>query len=175
MNGALWMRTIPICKICAKTGVLCNSCQSKLERGEITQLDIDLSNFLMDIENRFAALKNTNFYKSIEVGSVLIILVGKGDIASLIGPRGKLIKLLQEKFGRNIRIIEKVADLKKILEDLIVPAELLGMNKIYLPTGDVESKARLKFSDENRLPARRDVLEEVIYQLTNERIRIVFE
>lgn len=169
------MRTMPICKICAKTGVLCNSCETKLEEGEITQEDIDIANFLMELEGRFSALKNANFYKSIEIGSVLIMLVGKGEISSFIGPRGKLIKLLQEKFAKNIRIIEKVTDLKKTIEDLIVPAELLGMNKIYLPTGEVESKARLKLGDENRLPADPNVLEEVIYRLTNERIRIAFE
>ena len=49
------------------------------------------------------------------------------------------------------------------------------MNKIYLPTGEIESKARLKLGDENRLPARTSVLEDIIYQLTNEKIRIVFE
>lgn len=106
---------------------------------------------------------------------MLIVVVGKAEIASFIGPRGKLIKLLQEKFNSNIRIIEKVSDLKKTIEDLIVPAELLGMNKIYLPTGEIESKARLKLGDQNRLPARTSVLEDVIYQLTKEKIRIVFE
>ena len=166
---------MPICKICAKTGVLCNSCQTKVDNGEITQLDIDLSNYLMELEGRFSGLKDAHFYKSIDFESVLIFLVGKGEIASFIGPRGRLIKLLQEKFGKNIRIIERVSDLKKTIEDLIVPAELLGMNKIYLPTGEVESKARLKLGDENRLPANPTVLEEAIYQLTNERIRIAFE
>ena len=166
---------MPICKICAKTGVLCNSCETKLEEGEISQLDIDLSNFLMDLEGRFSGLKDAHFYKTIEFETVLIILVGRGEIASFIGPRGKLIKMLQEKFGKNIRIIEKVSDLKKTIEDLIVPAELLGMNKIYLPTGETESKARLKLGDQNRLPADIDILEEVIYRLTNERIRIAFE
>jgi transcription antitermination factor NusA-like protein len=170
------LRTIPICKICAKTGVLCYSCQTKLEEGAISQIDIDLSNYLMELESsKFPALKNVNFYRSIQADSVLILVVGKAEIAQFIGPRGKLIKLLQEKFGKNIRIIEKVTDLKKTIEDLIVPAELLGMNKIYLPTGEVESKARLKLGDENRLPAKTSVLENVIYQLTNEKIRIVFE
>lgn len=170
------MRTIPICKICAKTGVLCNSCETKLEDGAISQLDIDLSNYLMELESsEFPVLKNANFYRCIEAGSILIILVGKAEIPTFIGPRGKLLKLFQEKFGKNIRIIEKVSDLKKTIEDLIVPAELQGMNKIYLPTGEIESKARLKLGDQNRLPAKASVLEEVIYLLTNERIRIAFE
>ncbi|MFX1296999.1 MAG: hypothetical protein ACFFD2_19375 [Promethearchaeota archaeon] len=166
---------MPICKICAKTGVLCNSCQNKLDSGEITQLDIDLSNYLMKLEGKFSALKDAHFYNTIEFESVLIILVGKGEIASFIGSRGKLIKTLQEKFRKNIRIIEKITDLKKTIEDLIVPADLLGMNKIYLPTGEVESKARLKLGDENRLPANPEVIEELIYRITNERIRIAFE
>ena len=60
------MRTMPICKICAKTGVLCNSCETKLEDGEITQQDIDLANYLMELEGRFSALKNVDFYKSMQ-------------------------------------------------------------------------------------------------------------
>jgi transcription antitermination factor NusA-like protein len=169
------MRTMPICKICAKTGVLCNSCQTKLEEDEISQIDIDLANYLIELEGRFSGLKDANFYRSIDMGNVLIVLVGKGEISSFIGPRGKVIKLLQEKFGKNIRIIEKVGDLKKTIEDLIVPAKLLGMNTIYLPTGEVESKARLKLGDQNRLPASPETLEEIIYRLTKERIRIAFE
>jgi len=130
----------------------------------------------MELESsKFPALKNTNFYQSIDADSILILVVGKAEIPTFIGPRGKLIKLLQEKFGKNIRIIEKVVDLKKTIEDLIVPAELKGMNKIYLPTGEVESKARLKLGDKNRLPAKVSVLEDVIYRLTNEKIRIIFE
>jgi len=130
----------------------------------------------MELESsNFPALKNANFYRCIEAGSILILVVGKAEIPTFIGPRGKLIKMLQDKFGKNIRVIEKTMDIKKTLEDLIVPAELLGMNKIYLPTGEIESKARLKLGDQNRIPAKASVLEEVIYLLTNERIRIVFE
>ena len=40
---------LPICDICAKTGVLCGACETKLEKGEITPLDVELSGVLYNL------------------------------------------------------------------------------------------------------------------------------
>ncbi len=169
------MRKIPICKICAKTGVLCANCNEKLEYGEITQLDIDISNALMELENDFKGLSDINFFKAYDIGHLIVLEVGKGDIAALIGPRGKVIKTLQDKFKKTFRVIEKTTNVKKILEDLIAPARAIGINRIFLPTGEVESKARIYKSDQRKMPAPPEVLEDLISNLINERIRITFE
>ncbi len=169
------MRKIPICKVCAKTGVLCSSCETKLRNGEVTQLEIDLSRTLLDLEKQFPALKRVSFYKAIEKEDLVILIVGKGEINHIIGNYGKTKKILQEKFNKNFRVIEKSKSPKKILEDLIAPIPVLGINQIYLPTGEIENKARVSEKDINRIPIDINILEDIIYSLTGTHIRIVSE
>lgn len=171
----LYMRQIPICKVCAKTGVLCSSCQSKLEEGKVSDLEIKLSCAFLDLENRFSDLKKVKFYKAIEKGDLAILIVGKGDINRVIGEYGKTRKELQKKVDKTFRIIEKSKDPKKILENLIAPIPVLGINQIFLPTGEIENKARVAKKDKNRVPIDIDTIEDVIYSLTGTHIRIVFE
>jgi hypothetical protein len=48
----------PICTFDAKTGILCNLCESKLESGQITQSDVESSIVLTRL-----AQKNSNINK----------------------------------------------------------------------------------------------------------------
>lgn len=169
------MRKIPICKICAKTGVLCANCNEKLEYGEISELDIAISKELMDLEKEFKSLSDISFFRAYDIGQLIVLEVGQGDIASIIGPRGKIIKKLQDKFKKTLRVIEKTNNVKKILEDIISPARAIGINRIFLPTGEVESKARIYKADQKKMPASPEVIEDLISNLINERIRITFE
>jgi len=169
------MRKIPICKVCAKTGVLCSSCEAKLRKGEVSQLEIDLSKEFLELEKKFHDLKKVSFYKAIEKDDMVVLIVGKGEIKYIIGEFGKTRKVLQEKFGKNFRIIQKSKDPKKILDDLIAPVPVLGINQIYLPTGEIENKARVSEKEFNRISVDIKVLEDIIYTLTGTHIRIVFE
>ena len=37
------MKNLPACKTCVSSGFLCNSCQKKLDEGEITEFELDLA------------------------------------------------------------------------------------------------------------------------------------
>ena len=169
------MKTLPICKVCAKTGVLCTSCESKLEKGEISELEIELSKTFLELEKKHPGLKNVNFYGALEKDNLIVLIVGKGEIDNVRGEYGKTRKALSEKFKKTIRIIEKSKDPKKILEDLIYPIPVLGINQIFLPTGEVENKARINEKDFSKLPIDKEILEDIIYTLTGTQIRIVPE
>lgn len=169
------MRNIPICKVCAKTGVLCSSCQSKLKRGEVSELEIEVSKELLDLEKKYSDLKKVAFYRAIEKDNLVILIVGRGDINKVMGEYGKTKKDLQERINKKIRVIEKSRSAKRILENLIAPIPVLGINQIYLPTGEIENKARVAVKDERKMPIDIDVIEDIIYSLTGTHIRIVFE
>ncbi|MHA1229836.1 MAG: hypothetical protein ACTSRP_22020 [Candidatus Helarchaeota archaeon] len=169
------MRKIPICKVCAKTGVLCSSCDSKLQSGEVSQLEIDISKELLELEKKFTNLKNVSLYKVIEKDDLIVLIVGKGDLNYFKGDHSKIRWILQEEYNKNIRIIEKSKNPKKVLEDLISPIPVLGINQIYLPTGEIENKARVSEKDFERLSIDVKVLEDIIHSLTGTAIRIVFE
>ncbi|MHA1607096.1 MAG: hypothetical protein ACTSWP_06095 [Candidatus Freyarchaeota archaeon] len=165
----------PICTFCLKSGVLCSRCQEKVDSGEVSELDIKIARYLTELEERFSSLKDVKFVKAIESNNLVIIVVGQGDIPNLIGPKGRIIKSLSDELGRKVRVIEESSSLKKIIEDIIAPASLLGVNTVWLPDGTNEKKIRVRQSDSKRLPTSTRVLEKVINQLTGEKVRFVFE
>jgi len=161
--------------VCAKTGVLCSSCEALLKKGQVSKLEIKISNELLELEKKYSELKNVSFYRAIEREDFIILIVGKGEISNFLGPYGKTRKAIQEKLNKNVRIIEKTNDPKKILEDLIAPVPVLGINQIFLPTGEVENKARIAIKDSSKITIDIKILEEIIYSLTDREIRIAFE
>ena len=169
------MKQLPICKICAQTGMLCSNCNDRLDEGIISDLDIDVSKELIALEKDNKQLVNSHFYRGIETSSLLVLVVGQGEVTNFIGPKGRIKKALQDRFHKGIRIIEKSGDVQKILEDLVFPARILGINQIYLPTGEVEKKARIYKADSKKFPVKPEVIEELIQELTGKRIRIAFE
>jgi len=146
-----------------------------VDSGEVSELDIKIARYLTELEERFSSLKDVKFVKAIESNNLVIIVVGQGDIPNLIGPKGRIIKSLSDELGRKVRVIEESSSLKKIIEDIIAPASLLGVNTVWLPDGTNEKKIRVRQSDSKRLPTSTRVLEKVINQLTGEKVRFVFE
>ncbi len=165
----------PICTFCLKSGVLCSRCQEKVEKEEVSELDIKVAKHLVELEEHFSSLKDVKFVKAVESNNLVVIVVGEGDIPSLIGPKGKIIKRLSDELGKKIRVIEETASLKKIIEDIIAPVSLLGVNTIWLPDGSNEKKVRVRQSESKKLPASTKILEKLIYDLTGEKVRFVFE
>ncbi len=165
----------PLCTFCLKSGILCPKCQEKVEKGEVSELDIKIAKELLELEPRFPALKDVEFKKSIEIGPLIIILVGEKDVSSVIGPNGKIVKILSGKLNKKIRVVGSSPDIRKTIQDLLAPAEVLGVNIVWLPDGSYEKKVRVRRSDVKRLPADVKTLENAIRCLLNERFRIVLE
>ncbi|MHA1238692.1 MAG: hypothetical protein ACTSSJ_05585 [Candidatus Odinarchaeia archaeon] len=169
------MVNIPICVFCAQTGILCSSCQEKLSKGEISDLDIKLSKELLSLENKFPALKDVTFYKAIEVGNTIVLMVNSTSMSNVIGVKGKIVRRLEDIFKKRIRVVAKSKNARRIVEDLLAPITILGVNKIFLPTGEMESKIRISKRESQRIPIKPELVEEIVFKLTGERIRISFE
>jgi len=166
---------VPICSFCLKSGIYCSTCREKIEKGEVTPLDLEIAKQLLELENRFPNLKDAEFRRSVETNNLVIIVVGPGDISHFIGPKGKIVKILSDRLKKKIRVIEGDSSTKKTIEDILSPVSVLGVNTIWLPDGTLEKKVRIRKSDIRRLPTSVSTLEEVVHKLTNEKVRIVFE
>ncbi len=166
---------VPICSFCLKSGMYCSTCREKIERGEVSPLDLEVAKNLLELESRFPNLKDAEFRGAIETNNLIIIVVGTGDISNFIGPKGKVVKILSDALRKRVRVIEGTSSTKKTIEDLLSPIGVLGVNTIWLPDGTLEKKVRVKKSDSRRLPTSVSNLEDVVYKITNEKIRIVFE
>jgi transcription antitermination factor NusA-like protein len=169
MNG-------PFCNFCLQTGILCGKCQSLIDSGELTNVDITVAMELNKLEQRYPELKDVTFFRAVEVevGSLIVVLVGENDLPVILGHRGRIIKELEQNLKKRVRVLETSSSTGKMVEDLLAPAEIAGINTIWLPDGTKVKKVRVR-GQPRKLPASVDILEDVVQKLTNEPIRIVFE
>jgi transcription antitermination factor NusA-like protein len=164
----------PICDVCLKSGILCLGCEEKLKRGTITELDVKISKLLYQLEKE-NHIRDITFVKAVESKSLIVIIVGEGEIGNLIGKGGKTVKFLQRSVRKKIRIIEDTDDFKKIIMDLLHPARVLGINILYLPSEEKKYKVRVPKEDERRIPTSVKSAEEILSKLVNLPIEIAFE
>jgi hypothetical protein len=154
---------------------LCESCKDNFLKGSLTDLDIDIAVTLLELEeeNPDLKLKESSFYKSIDLGSTRVILVvGKGETDLY----KKIIKELQKRLNLpRLEFIEKgksSGDLKSQIADFVQPGKLLGVNQVFLPTGDNEYKARVQVKETDRLPMPVEAIEQLIHEYTGKLVRV---
>ncbi|MEM2913087.1 MAG: hypothetical protein QXR06_01955 [Candidatus Bathyarchaeia archaeon] len=163
-----------ICQFCLRSGILCSKCKAKLSRGEITPLDLEIARLLVSIENKYPMLQDVYFHKAVEADGLLAIFVRKGDINKILSYGGKVIRLLENKTGKTVRILEYNTDERKFLEDLFAPLSILTINRIWLPDGSVETRVILKGKGGKRVLANVDALKEIAKKVRGTILRIEF-
>ncbi len=163
-----------LCQFCLKSGILCSKCREKVRKGEVTQTDLKIARLLVSLEEKYPPIQDIYFRKSVEADDVLAILVGKGDIARMLSYGGKIIKDLERKINKKIRVLEYNSDERKFLEDLFAPLEILTINKIWLPDGTTETRVVLKRRGRGRSPVKMDALKEIAKKLYGMSLRIEF-
>jgi transcription antitermination factor NusA-like protein len=161
---------LPICDVCLKSGMLCQGCENKLKSGEITPLDLDIAKLLYKLGEG-----TIGFKKTIEIGDVVIIVTDKNQVGKIIGKSGKIVRAISKKVGKKIRVIGEGSDFKEIARDILAPARISGINIVYGTDGEEKYKIRVMKEDSRRLPARLDVLNDIMKQLTHEKTVIVLD
>jgi hypothetical protein len=154
---------------------LCESCKDNFRTGTLTDLDIDIAVTLLELEeqNPELKLKEASFYKSIDLGTRVILVVGKGE-SDLYK---KVIKDLQKRLTLpRLEFIEKGkssgGDFKSQIADFVQPGKLLGVNQVFLPTGDNEYKARVQIKETDKLPMPVQAIEQLIHEYTGKIVRL---
>ena len=129
---------------------------------------------LLSLEENYPSLQNVSFYKAVDVGKTLAILVGKGDVPRLLGYGGKIIRALSEKTGKTIRVLEYGVDDRKFLEDLFAPLSIVTINTIWLPDGTTETRVILKRKGGRQPPFDVKALVDIARKLRNITLRVEF-
>lgn len=165
-----------VCAIDLKSGILCPKCEERVRAGEISKLDLQIAKTLLDLEGRYPALQQVYFHKSAEAGDLLAILVNKNDVSRILSYGGKLFKEISEKTGhRKIRVLAQNEEKRRFLEDLFAPAQILALNKIWLPDGSQETKVVIPKKDMKKLPATVEDLKEIAQSIGDMPLRVEFE
>ena len=164
----------PICSVCLKSGILCQGCDNKLKEGEITQLDVDVSRVLYEFSRKNRGLDTISFKRAVGAGELVVLVVGRGEVKSVVGRGGKTIKELSERLQKKVRATEDGADLRKLAQDILTPARVEGVNVLY-SGGKEMYRVRVSRNDSKRLPASVETIQNLLATLTNKSIKLVFE
>ncbi|MEM0057590.1 MAG: hypothetical protein QXG58_02615 [Candidatus Bathyarchaeia archaeon] len=167
------MKTV-LCSFCLKSGILCQKCSEKVRSGEVTELDLKVARLLLSLEETYPSLQNVTFYKAVDAGRTLAILVGRGDVPRLLGYGGKIIKALSDETGKTIRVLEYGVDDRKFLEDLFAPLSIVTINTIWLPDGSTETRVILKRKGGRQPPFDVKALMEIARKVRNMTLRVEF-
>ena len=167
-------KMVNVCHFCLKSGILCPKCQTKLKLGEISKTDLDIGRLLMSLENTYPPLQDVYFHKAVEADSLMALIVGKGDVAKLLGYGGKILKALGEKVGKNIRVLEYGVDERKFLEDLFAPLNIITINTIWLPDGSQETRVILRRRGRRPLPLNVEAIKQIAQKVRGITLRVEF-
>jgi transcription antitermination factor NusA-like protein len=161
---------LPVCDVCLKSGMLCQGCENKLKSGEISSMDVDIAKLLYKIGNG-----KLGFKKTIEIGDVVIIVTDKDQVGKLIGKGGKIVREISKTVSKKIRVVGENSDLKSVATDILAPARISGINIVYGKDGEQKYKIRVRKEDSRRLPAKIEILNDIIQQLTGEKTLVFIE
>ena len=160
---------LPICEVCAKTGLLCNACEKKLSEGKISEYDVELSRML------YSSLGvEADFIKVVETSDNLVVLTHRDGVGKIIGKGGSTIKDISAKLGKQIRVVG-VGELKEMVYDFVSPAKIVGFNTVYVPDGSLKYRVRIDRRDEKKLRIPLRDLEKMIDSITGNKVDLVLE
>ena len=164
-----------LCSFCLKSGILCSKCQSKIKSGEVSETDLKIARLLLSLEATNPTLQDVHFHKAVEADDVLALIVGRGDISSFLGQGRKIVKVLEEKIGKKIRVLEESVDDRKFLEDLFAPLSIITINTIWLPDGTTETRVILKRRGRTPPPVKVKAVKEIAKKVRNITLRVEFD
>ncbi|MGN6350821.1 MAG: transcription elongation factor NusA [Candidatus Nitrosocosmicus sp.] len=124
----------PICTFDAKTGILCNVCESKLDSGEITESDVKGSIILTKLAQKNPQLDKMTLINSKEIDDEVVLIFKSSDVR-LIRSNPSLYDLIRQSFEKNVWIVESNSNDRRFLENLFFPVRIDNINFIWLPDG----------------------------------------
>lgn len=161
----------PLDKICIKSGLYCPSCQRKLDSGEVASDEVEVLKALIELEDELKFLKKGEYVKSVSIGDKTIVFI-KDEFT--IDERRKLEEELSQVLGKRVRVVEHTNDLKKLVEQILYPATLYGINRVWIPDGSEIINIRVSRKD-RRLIKEKEEYEKLIEKISSAKVRITFE
>ncbi len=153
---------------------MCSKCKRKVEKGEISQVDLEIGRLLISIEDKYPPLQDVYLHKAVEADGVLAVFVSRGDIARILSYGGKIVRFLERKTGRTVRVLEQGSDDRKFLEDLFAPMSILTINRIWLPDGTTETRVILRGRERRRTSRYIRALKKIAKESQGITLRIEF-
>ncbi len=165
----------PLCSICLESDdLLCNGCEQKKEDGELTDEAVEASRLLYQLSQDIPTLEDVSIKEVRRVSDAILVVTAKGDGPRVVGKNGEVVKELADHFDTSIRVVEDAGDPEEVIENLLEPVEVQGINTVYKPDG-TEKKVVVAEEDRPRVPISTDEFRNIVKQLTGKEFSLSFE
>lgn len=162
----------PLCDVCLKNeDILCEGCQRKLDSGEITHTEAELSRVFYALRKRFRSIQSGGFKRAKEIDGIILVIVPKGSAGKMIGKGGAIIAELEKKMNKRVKIIAE-GTLEDVVKELIGKTEFVGINKVFGQEGE---RYKIRVKRRGAPPLRKGEIETIIHTVTGKKADIVFE
>lgn len=164
----------PICNVCLKSDQLCKQCEEKLEEGDITEKEIEVSRILHDLSTDYGSLKDSTIEGVYDAENVVVVITAEGDGAKVVGRNGEIVKELADRIDKSIRVVEAAEDDMEVIKGLLSPAEVKSVNTVFMPDGEYK-KIVVDEDYEGKINLSEDEFEEVVEKVTGTEYKLAFE
>lgn len=168
------MVRLPICDDCAANpgSELCPIDREKLEKGLITETDVEVSRVLYDLDHYYRIGDTVELVRAYDMGSFYLLLI-RGDMGRLIGKRGKVLRAIRQRLGKPVRLVDVGTGPKKAVQDLFNGMRVVGVSKVR--EGEREAfKIYLMRSDLKFLPFKFQDMKRALETVLNSDVEIEF-
>ncbi len=164
---------LPVCEKDIESRDLCGECSEKLRKGKITQTDIELSRILHKLTKKGTIRNCPDLITTKQIEEKQVLSLVEGDPANLIGKGGRIIRLISEELGKEVRIV-KNGNILEMTNDLITPAKTYGVNTLYRTTGEKKKRITVPREMKNKINMDPKKAEESIKKLKGEKYELKF-
>ncbi|MCD6261338.1 MAG: hypothetical protein J7J28_06120 [Thaumarchaeota archaeon] len=164
----------PLCTFDLKTGIFCSRCREKIRQGLYDEFDIKVMRLLLELEKRFPRLQKAGYVKAVDGKETILIVLKEGSLREVrFKDLASLRRILSEKLGKHVRIVEDSSDVVRFIEGVITPARIVAVNKIWLPDGSEEMRVIL--DSRRNLKVGVNSLIEVVKKVKGVKLSVDFE
>ncbi|MHA2501968.1 MAG: hypothetical protein ACXAE3_03790 [Candidatus Kariarchaeaceae archaeon] len=139
-------------RLCITSKRLCNNCNKKLERGIVSEVDIEIGNILLNAAKSQKNLNNLSVTNIIETSGSIYIILQSGNLGIISNSKDHLLSQLAKYSDKQVTFLEKTKNTKKLIEDLLSPIIPVSTSTVMLPPdGEKELKVQVKQDDKSKI------------------------
>lgn len=164
----------PICNVCLKNEILCSGCSKKMQESNIKDDEIRIYRGLNKLMRDEKHLKESKVRRVYSDKNFILIICDKESVSKLIGKNGIIIKKIEKKLGKQIRVVSDSLTFNDFVKEILFSSTILGINIVYI--GDsVKYRVRLPASERVLLPLSAEAFSDIANSLYKTPAEIVFE
>ena len=147
----------PVCDVCLKSGILCNACKSRMEKGEFKESHMDLFKMMNSMMPK--SVGDARIKKVMEAYDLVIFVTDRESVPSIVRNGGPVLKNISKEIDKPVRVIADAGNYREFLENVLFPVSVIAVNIVYAPEKEI---LKVIIPERSSLPVPEESLNEIM-------------